>query len=127
MRENPSLKDECIIVQLRQAYGLKIAEVEFLPLEADHNSATYRIVTDHSVPCFLKLSKGNFDETSLVVPQFLHEQGVRTIIPPRKTEDGQLWSHLDAFTFILYPFIAGRNGFEAALYNDPWINFWGST
>ena len=41
----PDLKDEEIIACLRDAYGLDIATVSFLPLGADFNTAVYRVIT----------------------------------------------------------------------------------
>ncbi len=38
----PDLKHEEIIACLRNAYGLDIATVSFLPLGADFNTAVYR-------------------------------------------------------------------------------------
>jgi len=123
MLEKPPLQDTRIADHVWQAYGLEIAQIEFLPLGADANSAVYRVVTDESVPYFLKLRKDNFEETSLVIPQFLHEQGIRQVIPPQKTRDDRLWSRLEAYHGTLYPFVEGRNGFEAALSDDQWIEF----
>jgi spectinomycin phosphotransferase len=123
MREKPILQEERIIARLQLVYGLEVVLVDFLPLGADYDSAVYRVVTKESVPYFLKLRKDNFEETSLVVPQFLHEQGIRQVIPPRKTKVGHLWTKLEAYTCILYPFIPGRDGFKAALSNEQWIEF----
>jgi spectinomycin phosphotransferase len=41
----PDLKDKEIIVCLRDAYGLNIEKVEFLPLGADFNTTVYRVTT----------------------------------------------------------------------------------
>lgn len=38
----PNLKDEEIIACLRDAYGLTVDKVTFLPLGADFNTAVYR-------------------------------------------------------------------------------------
>ena len=97
--------------------------MEFLPLGADNNTAVYRVISHESDSYFLKLRKDNFEETSLDVPQFLHEQGIRPVIPPLKTKGGQLWAGLDAYACILYPFINGRDGFETALSDRQWIEF----
>jgi spectinomycin phosphotransferase len=52
----PDLKDEKIIVCLRDAYGLTIEKVAFLPLGADFNTAVYRITTSNGEDYFLKLN-----------------------------------------------------------------------
>jgi spectinomycin phosphotransferase len=41
----PDLKDEEIIECLRNAYGLIVDKVMFLPLGADFNTAVYRVTT----------------------------------------------------------------------------------
>ena len=123
MLEKPALPDERIMTRLREAYGLEIAQVEFLPLGADVNTAVYRVVTRESVPYFLKLRKSNFEETSVLVPQLLHARGIRQIIPILQTTDGPYWTSLDAYTCILYPFIEGRSGFEVTLSDHQWLEF----
>jgi spectinomycin phosphotransferase len=55
------------------------------------------------------------------VPHFLHEQGVSQIISPLKTREGWLWTTLDSYTCILYPFVAGHNGFQAPLTREQWV------
>ena len=123
MLEKPELDDEKIVACLRDAYGLKIAEVTFLPLGADINTAVYRVVTEDQTLYFLKLRSGVFDETSVLLPRFLHDQGIRQIIAPLATIGGRFWADLDAFKVILSPFIEGRGGFEVDLSDSQWIEF----
>jgi spectinomycin phosphotransferase len=123
MREKPNLQDKRITAHLQKVYGLQIAQVVFLPLGADSNSVVYRVVTTESAAYFLKLRKANFEETSVLVPQFFSDQGIRQIIAPLKAKDGQLWTHLDAYTCVLYPFIEGRDGFEILLTDKQWLDF----
>jgi spectinomycin phosphotransferase len=120
VQEKPDLQDNRIIAHLWEAYGLQISRVEFLPI-GDISTAKYRIITKQPAAYFLKLRKNLFEEISVVVPQFLHEQGIEQIIPPLKTKDSRLWTNLDGYTCILYPFIEGHNGFEDPLINDQWI------
>jgi spectinomycin phosphotransferase len=61
-----------------------------------------------------------FGETAVILPQFLHDQGIRHIITPLPTKTGQLWTRLGAFTVILYPFVDGRNGCELKLSAAQW-------
>jgi spectinomycin phosphotransferase len=123
MLERPTIQDEHIAARLRQSYELQVARVEFLPLGADANTAVYRVTTHESVPYFLKIRKGNFEEISLLVPQFLHERGIRQVIAPLKTGDGRLWTNLDAYACALYPLVEGHDGFEAGLSDKQWMEF----
>jgi spectinomycin phosphotransferase len=112
MLEKPDLPDEQLISCLRDDYGLRIVQVAFLPLGNDLNTAVYRVVADNARPYFLKLRGGAFDETTVAIPRLLSDQGMAQIIAPIATSAGQLWARVDAFAVILFPFVAGQNGFE---------------
>jgi spectinomycin phosphotransferase len=119
----PNLKDEEIIACLRDAYGLTIEKVAFLPLGADFNTAVYRVITTDGADHFLKLRSGKFLEASVSVPKYLADLGIKQVIPPLATKTEQLWTSLASFKAILYPYIEGRNGVEAKLSDKQWIEF----
>jgi len=100
----PNLKDEEIISCLRDAYGLTIDKVIFLPLGADFNTAVYRVTTSKQTDYFLKLRSGEYLEASVSVPKYLADLGIKQVIPPLATQTGQLWTTLDDFKAILYPY-----------------------
>lgn len=108
---------------LRKAYSLRANAIEFLPLGADANTAVYRVAGFAGAAYFLKIRSGAFAEASVAIPYYLRERGIRQIIAPLKTNGGRLWTHLDAYTCILYPFIEGRDGFEVALSDGQWMEF----
>jgi spectinomycin phosphotransferase len=120
MLENPGVQDEKIIACLQDEYGSNVAQVDFLPLGADLNTAVYRVVADDETPYFLKLRSGVFNETSVVLPKFLSDQGIEQIIPPLTTKTGQLWASLDTFKVLLYPFVEGHNGYEVEMSERHW-------
>jgi spectinomycin phosphotransferase len=123
MLEKPDFPDESITACLQSEYGLGVAAIAFLPLGADPNTAVYRVTADDGTAYFLKLRSGVFDETSVLLPKFLSDQGIPHIIAPLATTSGHLWAHLDAFKVILYPFVEGRNGYEVDLADHHWIEF----
>jgi len=123
MLTKPDLKDEKIITCLRDAYGLTIEKVVFLPLGADFNTAVYRVITTDGADHFLKLRSGKFLEASVSVPKYLADLGIKQVIPPLSTKTGQLWTSLASFKAILYPYIEGRNGVEAKLSEAQWVQF----
>jgi spectinomycin phosphotransferase len=112
MLEKPDLPDELLIACLQHDYGLRIVQVDFLPLGNDLNTAVYRVVADDARSYFLKLRSGAFDEITVAIPRLLSDQGMAQIIAPIATSAGQLWTRLEAYAVILFPFVAGRNGFE---------------
>jgi len=97
MLEKPDLQDQLIISRLQDDYGLQVAQVTFLPLGADVNTAVYRLVTGEGKAYFLKLRKGDFDEITVALPQFLKAQGFQSIIAPLETRAGQRWASLEPF------------------------------
>ncbi|MBE3038771.1 MAG: aminoglycoside phosphotransferase family protein [Chloroflexi bacterium] len=123
MLEKPDLQNQLITARLRDEYGLQVAQLTFLPLGADVNTAVYRVVTDDETAYFLKLRKGDFDEITVTVPQFLKTQGIQAIIAPLETRTRQRWASLDAYQMILYPFVEGQNGYEKVLSDRQWLDF----
>lgn len=116
MLEKPNVQDDVILSHLNIEYNLHANELRFLPLGADMGTAVYQVVTDNGTAYFLKLRKG-FDEISITIPLFLKSQGVKEIISLIETKSKQGWANFGEYKMILYPFIKGRNGFEAELSN----------
>jgi spectinomycin phosphotransferase len=123
MLEKPALQDKEVIDCLQAAYRLDVVQFAFLPLGADRNTAVYRVATEDETSYFVKLRGGVFDETSVALPRFLSDLGIEQIIPPVRTETGQLWSSLDAYKVILYPFVEGHNGYEVKMSERHWYAF----
>ena len=123
MLEKPDLADERVVACLEGAYGMHVVQLAFLPLGADPNTAVYRVAADDGTPYFLKLRRGMFDETSVALPKFLSDQGLAEIIPPVAARTGQLWTTLDPFTAILYPFVEGIDAYRVDLSDRQWVDF----
>ncbi|WP_374687156.1 phosphotransferase enzyme family protein [Promineifilum sp.] len=121
MLEPPGIPTAHLIAHLHDTYGLRAAQLDFLPLGADVNSAVYRAAADDGRAYFLKLRRGPLDELSVRIPAFLAEQGVEHIIPPLRAAGGGLWTALEPFTVTLYPFVAGADGYEVTLSERQWV------
>jgi spectinomycin phosphotransferase len=126
MLEPPELSSEAIIACVRAAYGLPITEIAFLPLGADQDSAVYRAVATDGMTYFLKLRRGALFEPGIVIPHWLHAQGMREVIPPLTAADGALWARLEPFTVVLYPFIEGKDATDAPLSERQLVEFGGA-
>lgn len=122
MLQKPDIEDEKIIACVHENYDLTIQEVEFLPLGADPYAAVYH-VRDTEKSYFLKLRQGRIDEISLLIPHFLVEQGIHEIIAPLTTKVGKLWTELENFSLILYPFVDGHNAWDSHLSEQNWTVF----
>ena len=123
MLEKPDLTDEKIIACLQNEYGLAVERVIFLPLGADINSAVYCAIAGGGDAYFVKLRSGVFNELIVTIPKYLCDQGIAQIIAPLATIDGKLWTTLDAFKMVLYPFVEGQDGYAVELSESQWVDF----
>lgn len=123
MLTKPDLKDEKIITCLQDNYGLDVAEISFLPLGADFNSAVYRVATTDKTDYFLKLRSGDFCEPSVLVPHHLKQIGLQNIIPPIATKTKECWTNLDGFKVALYPYVDGCNAVDTKISEQQWQQF----
>ncbi len=123
MLEKPELSDAYIITCLKSEYGLSTSRVTFLPLGVDENAAVYHIFASNNKSYFLKLKRGDFDGIALDLLHLLSECGIAHIIAPLMTLSGQLSSRLENYQLMLYPFIAGKNGYELELSDIQWREF----
>lgn len=123
MLESPALDEEKICACLRAAYGLAVRELRFLPLGADCDTAVYRALGADGNEYFLKLRGGAFNPAGVAVPGYLHDHGLRHIIPPLPGLDGRLWADLPPYRLILYPYIKGQNAHERPLSAAQWVAF----
>jgi spectinomycin phosphotransferase len=123
MLEKPEIKDESIIDALHNQFNLPIASISFLPIGADHNTAVYQAVTRDEIHYFVKLRRGAFDPLSALIPNYLRSQGMAQVIPVIPTQSGNLWTVLDEFTLVLYPFINGHDGYYKELSEEQWNEF----
>lgn len=121
MLEKPALADNLVCSFVQKEYALQIDRLAFLPLGYDVHTAVYRLEASDGKLYFLKLRKGDFDPITVVLPQFLCQQGLTSIISPLETSRRQLFATLDEYTFILYPFVTGQNGYQVKLTSQQWI------
>lgn len=123
MLEKPGIPEEKIITCLKVNYALDISGLTFLPLGADLNSAVFQADAVGGASYFVKLRSGDFDELTVIIPDFLRARGVPQVIPPITNIAGKLRTDLDEFKLILYPFISGHNGYKIKFSEEQWQVF----
>jgi spectinomycin phosphotransferase len=72
---------------------------------------------------FLKVKKGKFNPSSVLVPNFLKDQGIKQVVETIPTVAHQPWHSLKGFLLLLYPYINGPSGMEVGLTDDQWIEY----
>jgi len=114
------ISEQTIINSLNNYYGIKVHTLKFLPLGADQNASVYKAETEDN-SYFIKLKRGNHDDANIAVMKLLQASGVRQIIIPIETLNGQSILHAEGFSLIVYPFVMGENGFNQSLSEEQWI------
>lgn len=113
--------NQAIINCLNNDYGIAVTALQLLPIGADMNAAVYKAEAHDQSSYFVKLKSGHEHDISLIILTELHDAGIQQIIPPIKTNIGQLCSNIREYTLIVYPFIEGKDGFKRNLNDDQWF------
>ncbi|NBC70456.1 aminoglycoside phosphotransferase family protein [Paenibacillus sacheonensis] len=100
---------------LMEQYELVPATLEFLPLGLDYNAAVYHIVSGQQVSYLLKVTSRPLYEPCYLVPSYLNQQGITSVVAPISNSRGALWTQLRDWTVVVYPFIDGESSFEGML------------
>ena len=119
MLEPPDFETVDLAAELAHSFGLAAAEIVFLPLGADPNTAVYRVIDSARRAYFLKL-RGTFDPVSVALPDVLRAHAGARVIAPLRTRAGALACDFDRFTLILYPYVDGRDAWETGLTEAQW-------
>ena len=127
MGEPPiNLATETLRIALQEHYALVAGEITFLPIGYDSSAWVYRVQTSDEGAFFLKVRRSVTNEASLLVPRFLHNQGVAQVVAPLPDVTGRLWVEVLGYALILYPFVVGVTGMDRPLSVEQWRDY-GST
>jgi spectinomycin phosphotransferase len=108
MREQPGIPEEHLRICLQNQYNLIPVTLEFLPRGHDYNAGVYRVVSEQGTPYLLKVKSRSLYEPSCLVPRFLRDQGITSVVAPLPTTSNTLWTRIGAWTVIVYPFLEGE-------------------
>lgn len=113
--------EQRIIDCLKSAYGINVTTLTHLLLGADLDASVYKADVHNQSSFFVKQKGGYNLEIGTALQALLHDAGIQQVISPVKTIHGELTQYIDDFTLIVYPFIAGHDGFSGDLTKDQWI------
>lgn len=102
-----------VIHLIHQNGQIEITSLDIFPGGADPNAIVYKADAKDGKSYFVKQTQ--VSQIGLEMIELMAKKGIEAIIPPLKTinvKDG---------TIIVYPFIAGKNGFEKSLTPHQWI------
>lgn len=107
MREPPKLVQARLIACLQESYALTPKSIEYLPLGHDFNAGVYRVTNQDGTPYLVKVNARPLYEPACRIPYYLYNQGITSVIAPIPTLQNELWTRLDQWTVIVYPFVQG--------------------
>lgn len=117
----PAISTDTIVQFVCAVYELPICQATFLPIGADVNAAVFRLDAEDGTAYFLKLKRGDFDDVTVAVPAFLHAHGIPEVMAAIATNMQRRWASGHGFTWLLYPFFEGHNGFVTPLSDAQWV------
>jgi spectinomycin phosphotransferase len=115
MLESSSELQKLILQNLAKFYGIKANTLTQIEKGANSNALVYR-----SEKFFVKIIKRKHKSVNLDVMELLKASGLKHIIYPIKTLDGNSAQYAEEFTLIVYPFIEGQDGFSQILTEKQW-------
>jgi spectinomycin phosphotransferase len=107
MREPPRIAEEQLRTCLQDQYDLGLVTLEFLPLGHDYDAGVYHAVSKQGTAYLLKVTSRPLYEERCLVPRYLNDQGIASVVAPLRTRSGALWTVLSDWTVIVYPWISG--------------------
>lgn len=108
MREPPGIGEERLQACLQDQYNLVPVVLEFLPLGHDYDAGVYHVVSGQGSAYLLKATSRSLYKPGCLVPAYLRDQRITSIVAPVPTRSGALWTQLGEWTVILYLWISGE-------------------
>ncbi len=120
MREKPSIPEEHLRACLQEQYDLIPITLDFLPVGLDTRAGVYRVMSEVGIPYFLKAKSGSLYQPGCLVPRYLRDQGITSVVAPLPTKRKALWTPVGEWTVMVYPFIDGETGSHLGMTDENW-------
>src|SRR5437764_13715907 len=119
MREQAGIPEQQLRACLQDQYDLYPVTLEFLPRGKDYKAGVYRVVSEQSTAYLIKVTSRSLYEPRCLVPHYRNDQGITAVVAPVPTRGGALWTQLEEWTVIVYPFIDGDSSLTG-MTNEQW-------
>ena len=119
MREEPRIPRETLRACLQKEFALVPATIDFLPIGRDMNAGVYRVLSEKGAPYLLKVKSGEFYAASCIVPRYLSDEGIESVVAALRTTTNGLWARAGEWTVLVYPYLEGDTGW-AEMSEEHW-------
>ncbi|HET8911146.1 MAG TPA: aminoglycoside phosphotransferase family protein, partial [Ktedonobacteraceae bacterium] len=109
MREAPRISEEDLRACLQDQYDLSPVTLTFIPLGRDYDAGIYRVESEQGTVYALKVTSRPLYEPRCLIPRYLRDQGIASVVAPIPTRSGTFWVQLSDWTVIVYPWISGES------------------
>ena len=107
MREPPAIAQDRLAACLVRSFDIQPVSIEYLALGHDYFAGVYRVLDGEGSAYLVKVKSRVLYEPSCRVPYHLYHQGISSVVAPIPTLQNELWTRLDDWIVIVYPFIQG--------------------
>ncbi len=119
MSKQPGMPEEQLRACLQDTYELYPVTLTFLPLGRDYDAGIYHVESEQGTAYALKVTSRPLYEPRCLVPRYLCDQGIASVVAPIPSRSGALWTQLSNWTVILYPWISGESSLTG-MTNEQW-------
>jgi spectinomycin phosphotransferase len=109
MSKQSRIPEEQLRACLQDQYELNPVTLTFLPLGHDYDAGIYRVESEQGRAYALKVTSRPLYEPRCLVPRYLNDQGIASVVAPIPTRSSALWTQLSDRTVIVYPWIWGES------------------
>ncbi|SDP08738.1 spectinomycin phosphotransferase [Paenibacillus sp. yr247] len=119
MRNSPNISEKHLRACLYDQYNLSPVTLEFLPRGHDFSAGVYRTISERGTAYLLKVTSRPLYEPRYLIPAFLKDQGITSVVAPIPTISGSSWTQLQDWAVSVFPYIEGSTGL-AGMTQEHW-------
>ncbi|MFG2165329.1 phosphotransferase enzyme family protein [Micromonospora chersina] len=121
MIDKPGVDERLLADEVAAAWAVDVTDLVFMPVGLDGNAWAYRVDASDGARYFLKLRRGEFIRSAVLLPGFLRAHGVRQVVAPVDLPGGGTHHEFGDYQLLLYPFHDGGSLWSRGLTDHQWI------
>jgi spectinomycin phosphotransferase len=112
---------DSVVYCLSAHYLINVTSLYQIFSGADANAFIYKAFADDHKKYFVKVKNESIQNKDIFILDFLQTAGISNLIFPIQTKDGKQVQECDGFSYLVYPYIEGQNGFCVPLNGASWV------